>query len=170
MNVELVKKLLQTKLIVGITLAIAGAAVIVPVYAHYTHDEGFTHHSDFDCVWNRAEISEGSGGGYSKTEMRSKMRKKGDEYCSADFTRPVEHLRVKEMLYKKNGSSWDLCVSSPNYYSGTSESSLSMATDHGTSPPCGEGIYMTRAYGQLKNDEKWYGGWITSGPSGHPLP
>ena len=172
-NATSAKKLLQNKLILVAVIAVVGAAAIVPVYAHYTHDEGFTHRSDFDCVWNQVGISEGDGGGYSKTEMKSLMKGKRynrDEYCAADFTRPIEHLRVKTMLYKKNGSSWELCVSSPNHYNETSESDLTMATDHGASPPCGEGIYMIRAYGQLKNDDIWYGGWITSDPTGHPLP
>ena len=168
-NAISVKNLLQRKLIVGIILAIAGVSVAVPAYAHYMYEEGYTYSSDHDCARNRAEISHGSGGGYSESKVESSIEF-NDIPCSMNFPRPPKYLRVSWKLQVKDGSSWKTCKSSSNYYNGKSDHKLDMGKDYGASPPCGDGVYRTKAYGHLKNNGEWHGGSIVSGVFGHSLP
>ena len=176
-NVLSVKGLLLSKRVLGIIIAIAVMSISAPVFAHYIYEEGYTYSSDYECAWNRAEISHGSGGGYSKSDVEAKKVKIDYDdgmimisHCASDFTRPIAHLRAKWMLYIMEDSSWMHCRSGTYRYNPYSASSLRVMEDFGSSPPCGAGEYMTVGYGHLKNGGMWYGGFILAGATGHTLP
>lgn len=172
-NVLSVRNLLRSKLVLGLLLAFGSAMIAVPVYAHYIYEDGFTYSSSYGCTWNKAEISHGSGGGYSKSDVKSKravVSQYGTFYCSGNLSRPIDHLRAKWKLYKLNGSSWQLCTSTGYSYNPTSAAVLTVSRNHGYNPLCGQGIYRTVAFGHFKNNGSWYGGSISSGVTGHTLP
>ena len=160
------------KLFLAVAGVLAGImAVAGSLYAHVIYEGGYTYASAYDCTWNRAEISHGSGGGYSKADVRSKQKAfLIDIDCFLPFTRPADHLKVRYKLYKQSGSSWNLCAHTAWNYNNTKADSMIIYTNHGTSPVCGNGSYKTVAYGYLKNGSQWKGGSISSGNVGHSLP
>ena len=168
MNILSVSKLLHYKLILAILIGIGFAATAVPAYAHFIYEDGFTYASDFDCAANRAEISHGSGGGYSRSDIAAWVIG-GDEPCRDHFIRPAGYLRAASDLDKWSGSSWQPCVVSNWTYSTKSAHTLQVATDYGSNPPCGSGIYRTYGDGQFLNGT-WKGGGLSSGGTGHTLP
>lgn len=169
MNVlHLRKKFLHNKIFVGMLIAIGVFSTAVPVYAHYIYEDGYTYTSNNDCAWNRAEISHGSGGGYSKSDITAKVVWLGQN-CGTNFSRPLDHLRAAYTLNFWNGSSWELCAYTDWYYNTGDAYKLVIITDHGASTVCDEGYYQTVGYGELKNGT-WKGGSISSGGTGHDLP
>lgn len=169
MNVlYLSRRFLHNKLIVGILVAIGVVSIAVPVYAHYIYEDGYTYSSSYDCAWNRAEISHGSGGGYSKSDITAKLKGSGIN-CFVNFSRPINHLRAAYDLNKWNGSSWGLCGYTNWTYNTGDAYKLVVFTDHGATPVCGDGSYQTIGYGEFKNGT-WKGGAISSGGTGHVLP
>ena len=173
MNVLSIKNMLRSKFALGLIFAIGCAAIAAPAYAHYIYEAGFTYTSGYGCTWNRAEISHGNGGGYSKSDVRSKRVFTYDGYtfhCGTDLSRPIGHLRAKWRLYKLNGSSWQTCKSSNYSYNTSNTAHLKVDEYHGYNPPCCQGIYRTVAYGHFKSGSSWYGGSLSSGVTGHTLP
>ena len=103
MKLRFAKRYLFHKLTAIVLIAIGFAAISMPVYAHYIYENGYTYSSSYDCTWNRAEISHGSGGGYSKADVRSK-KKASNLNCLGAFNRPINHLRARYDLENWNGS------------------------------------------------------------------
>jgi hypothetical protein len=154
---------------IGILVAVVAALIGVPVYAHVVYEDGHTYWSDTNCTWSRAEISHGSGGGYSKANLKSE-RNYFTSQCERRLSRPIGHLKAQWMLYKKSGSSWGHCRTGNWYYNGGDASALTNSRDHGTSPPCGSGEYRTKGDTGVKIGSTWYGGVLESGVIGHQLP
>ena len=172
-NVLAIKMLFRSKWVLALLFIIGSVAIAAPVYAHYIYEDGFTYTSSYGCTWNRAEISHGNGGGYSKADVKSKKVFTYDGltfHCGSNLSRPIEHLRVKWRLYKLNGSSWKSCKSSSYFYNATNAAHIKVHKYHGYNPPCGQGIYRTVAYGDFKSGSSWYGGSLSSGVTGHALP
>ncbi len=158
----------RRKLVLGIVVALIAAAMGGPVYAHVIYEFGHTYSSHYNCTWSRAEISHGGGGGYSKAHVKSEWNR-SKKTCYQRLTVPIKHIRAKWVLYKKNGQSWETCVRSNYWYNGRSASELKNWQNHGSSPPCGAGEYMTEAFTGVKIGT-WYGQPIESGVYGHQLP
>ncbi len=150
-------------------LAVVGASIAVPVYAHVIYEDGHTYTSPYNCTWSRSEISHGSGGGYSKANLKSEQNE-WRSTCRKRLSRPIGYLRAKWELQKKSGSSWIRCKLGNYYYNGGDASELANTRDHGTSPPCGSGTYRTIGETGVKIGSKWYGGTLSSGVVGHTLP
>ena len=168
-NMLSVGNVLRKGLVFGILLAIGGVSVAVPAYAHYIYEQGYTYTSNHICTFNRSEISHGSGGGYSKSEVKASLAV-GNVLCVLPHYMPIGHLRAKWELEKWNGSTWTQCDSISWIYNSGSASYLIVSTDHGSDPPCGNGVYRTIGSGHLKNGGTWYGGSLSSGSVGHTLP
>lgn len=163
------KFLTRRKWVLGIVVAVIAASIGGPVYAHVVSEEGNTYTSTYNCTWNRAEISHGSGGGYSKATVVSKKNRGRLYTCKDRLDRPIKHLRAKWVLYRKNNSSWIHCLSGNWWLNGTTSSKLENYRDHGSSPPCGSGEYMTKSHAQVLIGT-WYGTPLESGVYGHNLP
>lgn len=168
-NILSIRNLLRSRLVLGLLLAFGSVMIAVPVYAHVIYEQGHTYTSTFNCTWNYSEISHGSGGGYSKSRLKSE-RNRDDKICYQRLTRPTGHMRIAWDLHKWNGSNWALCTASGNYVNSTSGSALTLTRNHGSTPPCGNGVYRTLALGEVKNGSTWYGGHLSSGSTGHTLP
>ena len=97
-------------------------------------------------------------------------RNRGDLWCKERLDRPINHIKAKWILYKKVNGGWDYCTSSNWYYNGSNASSLTNSENHGSTPPCGDGEYMTKADTGVKNGPTWYGNPLESGVRGHDLP
>ena len=162
------KFLTRRKWVLGIVVAVIAASIGGPVYAHGIYEEGHTYTSTYNCTWSRAEISHGSGGGYSKASVVSKKNRGRLYTCKDRLDRPIKHLRAKWTLYKKNGSSWTYCLSSNYWYNGRTASKSENYRNHGSSPPCGIGEYMTKTEGGVLIGT-WHGTPIESGVYGHNL-
>ena len=150
-------------------VSLLGASIAVPVYAHVNYEDGHTYTSPYNCTWSRSEISHGSGGGYSKANLKSEQNQ-ARRTCRKRLSRPIEHLRAKWVLHKKTGSAWIPCRTGHYWYNGRDSSELEARKNHATSPPCGSGEYMTMGETGVKIGSKWFGGKLSSGARGHILP
>ena len=157
----------RRKWVLGIVVAVIAASIGGPVYAHVVYEDGKTHTSPYNCTWTRAEISHGSGGGYSKATIRSE-KNRGRLPCKERLSRPIKHIRAKWTLYRKSGSSWIRCKTSNYWYNGRTASEVNNYKNHGSSPPCGSGEYMTKTEGGVLIGT-WYGTPLESGVKGHNL-
>ena len=97
-----------TSVIVPIIVVLGCMAVAVPACAHVIYEDSHVYSSDYDCTWNRAEISH-SGGGYAKSDVTANVKGLIVRItCYDDFPRPARHLKNRYKLYLKSGSDWDL--------------------------------------------------------------
>jgi hypothetical protein len=162
---------------------LAGAAVLVllmamnmsPASAHYVYGQGYVYKSSSHCTWGRAELSHGSGGGYTKISVGGTWAVNGAcvnwNLASAKFYRAGE-ARVRHELWKRNSDgSWSLCRSSGWKYStypiGPNSAGWPPTYDHainyGSRAPCGSGTYGVTGYMQVLEPAGWRGGKIDGG-------
>ena len=159
MDLTLTKKLLRNKLALALLAAVVTSlAFAVPAYAHYVYEDGTTYADADGCTWNRAEISHGNGGGYSKSTVRAK-RTVSNTPCMQTWERPYGNLRAKWALYRDNF----ICISVGYTVNSNTTHTLNVTRYHGNTPPCGDGDYETTATGHHKINGVWQGGSIDSG-------
>ena len=158
MDLTPTKNLLRNKLILALLVAVTSLAVAVPTYAHYVYEDGLTYAGADGCTWNRAEISHGNGGGYSKSTVRAK-RTVSNTPCMKAWERPSNTLRAKWALYRDNF----ICTSAGYSVNSSTMHTFNVSRYHGNVPPCGDGDYETTATGHHKINGVWQGGAIDSG-------
>ena len=148
--------------------------------AHYVYAQGYVYKSSTHCTWGRAELSHGSGGGYTKISVGGVWAANGAcvnwSVSSAKFYYAGE-ARVKHELWKRNSNgSWSLCKYTSWKYStypiGGSSAGWVPTYDHainyGSTPPCGTGTYGVTGYMQVLEKGVWRGGKLDGGQ--HVLP
>ena len=139
-------------------------------YAHVVYGRADTYVSDpAPCVNNYAEMSDGSGYGYAKADVRSWQKFWGTNLtCSVHFDRPQSNIRVTyQVLHRVSGEDWTICNSPSFKYNGSITWKLSKSRTFSSSSWCGPGDYGTWNIGHVKNGS-WYGGTVWSGT--HSLP
>jgi hypothetical protein len=143
------------------TVLIASLVVLTtsPVMAHYVYEDVLVYASNADCTKVRSEISHGSGGGYSRTDVTPKYFQ--NTHCHTGWTRPAGYIAAQYQLYKWTGSQWAVCGGTPWYYNATSANKLTIASNDGSSPLCGPGYYGTLSHGFVWN-KAWHGGSLWS--------
>jgi len=145
-------------------MTIVGALLVIlttsPAMAHYVYEDVLVYASDADCTKVRSEISHGSGGGYSRTDVTPKYLQHTP--CYTEWTRPAGYIALQYQLYKWTGSQWAVCVGIPWHYNSTPAKKLTAFYNYGSSPLCGPGYYGTLSHGFVWN-EGWHGGSLWSG-------
>lgn len=140
--------------------------------AHYVYQKGtVATYGSGACVQARAEVSHGSGGGYTKADVEStRTTSYGNISCIEPNPKPAGYLATRYDFYKWDSSAghWKVCRTADWYYSKAQTGQYSIYTDFGVSPPCGHGYYGSTAYSYVKDNNTWYGGSIWSGY--HSLP
>lgn len=152
--------------IAGVLGGATALAVAAPASAHYVYQQGYVY-ARGDCTQVRSEISHGSGGGYSRSDVRAKQdldTAAGKLNCFARLARPAGYLAVRYDLYRWSARSnkWYVCAQSSWHYNKKNSYSYAIATNHGTRTLCGDGYYGTMSYGHQYNDG-WKGGALWSG-------
>lgn len=136
--------------------------------AHWVAHEKRTYYGDEYCVSVRSEISHGSGGGYSKSTVRSK--KHNPYECAAKKKRYPNNMRAKWTMLFQDWDGWRTCVAS-NYAKNTQlVDTFSVNRDHGTTTPCGDGRYMNIANASVFIETRWRGTQDVYSSPGHWLP
>lgn len=146
--------------LVGIGLMVVTAQ---PAAAHYVYEDVYVYASDADCTKVRSEISHGSGGGYSRTDVTAKYYYPiiGIQ-CYTEWSRPAGYIALRYTLLKWNGSSWAVCAGIGWYYNSVVAKKLTASYNYGTRPWCGSGYYGTMSDGYVYNGA-WHGGSLWSG-------
>lgn len=86
-----------------------------------------------------------------------------DLYCYVKRNVPVEYLRAKITLQKKQpGNTWAVCQSTSNYYSPSPDNRYGIHLQLNTTQSCGAGTYRNLATAHLKNGGTWLGGTLSS--------
>jgi hypothetical protein len=157
-----------------LTVCAASAAVIVALpgtgWAHYVYNQGVVATWNSFCNELRVETSHGSGYGYSKVDVKSisdNFYISGFE-CTDPFVRPTGYFRAAYSIYKYNGSTWALCVYTPNWTYNSSSTGKLVISNTWPSVYCGTGSYYTMGEGDILDDSIWHGGDLNSG--NHYLP
>ncbi|MFE9259242.1 hypothetical protein [Streptomyces sp. NPDC006879] len=99
-------------------LALTGAVVLTlatatSASAHYVYqiDETWSNADSSKCVYERAEVSHGGRGGYTKASVLASDDWGPTLTCIWPWERPAGQLAAKYAYYKKTSSGWKLCRS-----------------------------------------------------------
>lgn len=152
---------------------VAGGATAA--LAHYVYEKGYVWEGGSGkCVDARTEISHGkNGGGYTKVWTHTvKPLRLGEYYkadCANDWGRPVNYLRVRNVLYKcgnkcEKSRDWYVCRAQSWKYNGQTTDVLVKATYWRR--PCGKGAYGNMGGAFTYYDNAWRGGYLWSGSHG----
>lgn len=156
----------MTVVILGLVLGVSGTAA-----AHYVYQQGYVwQNGQGQCLNERMELSHGSGGGYTRTDLRATTilnTTAGSYHCSQTMLLPASYMRVTHQLDKWNGSSWGYCTSTGLIYRSTTDDPWVRSRNWNV--PCGRGYYVGWGRGQINFDGSWRGGWLSSKDS-HYLP
>jgi len=160
--------MLRRTLTIGIVLVLLGLTVGV-ASAHYVAHEQRTHLSEHTCVSIRSEISHGSGGGYSKTTVRSKT---SDPYtCDTKKLKYAGEIKARWRLLWKDWDGWATCRYSNYAYNTKRVDTFTVKRDHGSTTPCGDAKYITQSNGGvLAGSGGWKGTTNVYSSPGHWLP
>ncbi len=154
-----------------ITCAVAVAALPTAVLAHYAYNDGYVWEGGGKCLFARAEISHGSGGGYSKTDLRAVkpwQNLAGARIeCWVSWSRPPGYLSARNVLMKRSRTGrWAVCISGRWNFNSTNNSRLRKQSFYRT--PCGRGTYANSGRARTYHDNGWKRGKMWSGT--HYLP
>jgi len=141
----------------------------VPANAHYVYEKAFVYRTDYKlCVWERSEISYGTGGGYSKVDGISKYYTDfhGGGACLASREQPQGYIIVKYdlMIWNPTRQQWLYCWISDTAYNKTRTSKFVLYSYYGDNPRCGKGWYGTWGTAKVWNGRTFKGGKVWSGP------
>ncbi len=127
-----------------------------------------THFDDTDCLSVRSEISHGSGGGYSKSTIRSKKHTPYE--CAGRKARDRGDMRAKWELLHKTWGGWRTCIYSNYGYNSRRVHTFSVYQNHGATTPCGDTKYMNIANAGVRIGGTWKGDSDVYSSLGHELP
>ena len=139
---------------VGLFLVTAGVASV-----HWVYWGQLTWVDlDIGCSYVQSKINHGTSNGQSSEGLTRAKAHTGSE-CGAHWGRPIDHLRVKWQLFRKDPDdyAWELCRSIPTQYNPTASWFVRYKSFHGNNTPCDEGDYNLRTWGSLKYGGSWYG-------------
>lgn len=150
----------------------AAAVVGAPItaLADVKHQGGYVWEAnDKRCLWDHAELSHGSGGGYAQSTPRAVQETStpaGDVECWQDWPRPPYYLAASNKLAKWYAGAWYLCVDGRWKLNGAYTDQITKTSVYRT--PCGRGYYANFGGGATYFNGKWRGGFMYSGY--HALP
>ncbi|GEM_PF-6754636 len=156
------KSIFRRKLIVGVMTVLALMAIPVVVYAHTVSGEGYVwEDGNGKCVFARSSIWESSGDIYLKI-LNNPRKEWSFVDCAVGWEQPTSWIRVRNQLYRWDGSAWDYCASSDWFYNSypTTEYEVTSSADGGI---CGAGDYANIAGAQIFHNYTWVGGTKYSG-------
>lgn len=133
--------------------------------AHYVYQQGVLATYGQYCTVGRAEVSHGSGGGYTKTDTDSETEQiYTGVQCIQPFARAAGNLAAKYDYYYWRGGEWVICrLVGDYYYNSSNAAKFVMSYNFGVRPPCGDGYYGTMSYTYVNDGTTWRGGAIWSG-------
>jgi hypothetical protein len=151
-----------------------------PAAAHYVYAQGYVYRTSTHCTWGRAEISHGSGGGYTKVSVGGVAAIARNcvpwAAASAKVYWPGQARVLTELWKRQSNGSWSRCRSSGWKYNPYTIGANSLgwvptydyAVNYGRTPPCGSGTYGVTGYMQVYQSGAWRGGKLNGGQ--HKLP
>lgn len=137
-------------------LAIVQAAT--SALAHYVYESAWTFQSPEQCVWNRSEISHGSGGGFRKGNVKSaKQLEVGANFsCRQNKSRPPGWIIARPVLYYAGPSGTDVGICRlPNWIANSNNTYELITSVNHDYPPCGPGYYGTANGGAVLHNGQW---------------
>lgn len=164
---------------IAILLAATAALFVVSplVWAHYIYESGYTWENGAGkCLWARAEISHGNGGGYAKIDVsawRENEQPGGSvgpvgvggtsEDCADLWTRLPGYLRQRNQLWY-HVHDWAICRRGTWTYNTTNSYTMPLQERwYGTSPRCGNAWYTNVGGTGVYFDSAWKKGYVISG-------
>jgi hypothetical protein len=126
------------------------ALAVTPALARYVYQNGWVwENGSGKCLEERAEVSHGTGTGYTKADVHSVKEYGPPQFqvdCAADWVMPINYLRVKNVLYKYSGS-WYVCRDQSYKYNSVKDAFVLKATYWNV--PCGSGYYANNGRGHM---------------------
>ncbi|WP_433398785.1 hypothetical protein [Streptomyces sp. CA-146814] len=144
--------------VVAAALAIA-LSTTTSASAHYVYEneEVWANADSSKCLYNYAEVSHGSRGGYTKSQAHTGQNT-GPGGCIFPWVRPAGELAAGYRYQKWDGAKWYTCrmlLSGDGVFSKTSTGIYTVSWDFGVAPPCGGGYYGTIGYSGTFYGGEW---------------
>lgn len=144
---------------VGAMMLLFTSATSASAHYVYEHDEVWANTDSSKCLYTRAEVSHGVGGGYAQSRGLASDDWGVPPVCIWGWERPAGYLATKWTYYKKTSSGWSVCRQIGWKYNSSKTNVLRASKTFEIYPPCGGGYYATKAWSKVYYSGGWHGAY-----------